>query len=383
LRPFVTSVKTLAIIYQHFYPDFSAGGPVTSIGNLAEAMTSQMQVRVIASNTVYSTGLPMEGITSDAWTTWNNIPVWYASSRHSMKTAIDGLPEDTLIWLNGIFLPTWFLVPLRLARQKNFKVIISPRGMLQRGALKGGNLKKRAFLWLLNAFWLKGSEHWHATDEEEARDVQQWIRRRGGVTVIPNLPRPAVDKPAPLAKVPGQLRLVYYSLISRKKNLAFLLDLLREPSLSAVTLDIAGPVKDPLYWEECKSQIQALADPSKVKYLGELDPSGLSAFLSTYHLFVLPTEGENFGHAIMEALACGRPVCISNRTPWKDVEAAGAGFALELDRNTWLRTIVSISQWDQDAFDRSTTDALNYFAANINRHNLVQAYCELLEVKRS
>ena len=35
--------------------------------------------------------------------------------------------------------------------------------------------------------------------------------------------------------------------------------------------------------------------------------------------FLLPTGGENFGHAIFEALSCGVPALISDRTPWRDL----------------------------------------------------------------
>ena len=38
-------------------------------------------------------------------------------------------------------------------------------------------------------------------------------------------------------------------------------------------------------------------------------------------LFLLPTGGENFGHAIFEALACGVPALISDQTPWRGLAA--------------------------------------------------------------
>ena len=46
-------------------------------------------------------------------------------------------------------------------------------------------------------------------------------------------------------------------------------------------------------------------------------------------VFLLPTGGENFGHAIFEALSCGVPVLISDQTPWRGLEAIARrlGFA--------------------------------------------------------
>ena len=47
-------------------------------------------------------------------------------------------------------------------------------------------------------------------------------------------------------------------------------------------------------------------------------------------LFLLPTRGENFGHAIFDALEVGLPVLISDQTPWRELEQIGAGWSLSL-----------------------------------------------------
>jgi glycosyltransferase involved in cell wall biosynthesis len=54
------------------------------------------------------------------------------------------------------------------------------------------------------------------------------------------------------------------------------------------------------------------------------------ATLAGYDLFLLPTRGENFGHAIFDALEVGLPVLLSDQTPWRDLERIGAGWSLPL-----------------------------------------------------
>ena len=53
--------------------------------------------------------------------------------------------------------------------------------------------------------------------------------------------------------------------------------------------------------------------------------------LSGHDLFFLPTLGENYGHAVHEALAAGVPPLISDQTPWRDLDEKGVGFVRELD----------------------------------------------------
>ncbi len=42
-------------------------------------------------------------------------------------------------------------------------------------------------------------------------------------------------------------------------------------------------------------------------------------------------QGENFGHVIIEALAAGKPVLISDQTPWRGLENHKAGWDIPLN----------------------------------------------------
>jgi glycosyltransferase involved in cell wall biosynthesis len=99
-----------------------------------------------------------------------------------------------------------------------------------------------------------------------------------------------------------------------------------------LAFDIYGPISEPEYWRECERIIGTLPGHIAVSYRGEIPNRAVPATLARYDLFFLPTLGENFGHAIFEALANGVPALISDATPWRELEARDAGWSLPLDQ---------------------------------------------------
>lgn len=371
--------RDIVFVYDHFYPDYSAGGPVTSLANLARLLETSCNVKILTSASYYNTGATFEGIAFNQWTKQNNIEVWYAETSGSIIQAIDTLAPGSLVYLNGLFSTKFFLPVLRHARRRKLDVVVTPRGMLQQGALRNKALKKSIYLFFLKLTGNLKNVRWHATDEEERNDIRKHFGKDLEVDVIPNVPRLPLHVSIPLRKDAGKLKLVCFSLISRKKNIKFLADLLVASNIPGITLDIVGPVKDNDYWAECMDTL--LRSNGVVNYLGDVDPAQVNAVLSRYHLFVLPTHGENFGHAIMEAMSSFRPVLISEHTPWKDIEPFHGGFALPLVTSQWEEKLKVVRNWSQEEFDKACVGAMDYFRNKINMSGLRSMYLSLFRVQ--
>jgi glycosyltransferase involved in cell wall biosynthesis len=151
------------------------------------------------------------------------------------------------------------------------------------------------------------------------------------------------------------------SRVSQKKNLHFALDLLGSVQ-GDIELDIYGPIENRAYWEQCQEGIRRLPDRVRAHYKGPVSSDRVVQIFSQYHFQLFPTLGENFGYVILEALAGGCPVLISDKTPWKDLSKQGAGWDIPLNaRRLWLDAIQTCTEMDQATYELFSRRSRTYF----------------------
>ena len=219
---------------------------------------------------------------------------------------------------------------------------------------------------------------WHATSQEEEEDILKHFGGENVVITAMNIPKPPVKNIVCVQKVPGTLRLVYLSLITEKKNLLFLLKLIKETE--NISLDIYGPVKDKMYWDECKKIIKEI--PEKVKYSGTLLPVHVQQKFSEYNASILLTKGENFGHALYESLSVGTPVITSNFTPWNNLESLFAGWNFDIsDFDKSVKQLNNIKHLDEAAFSKFCIGSYNLASEYFSRSNDISNYKKLFSTQ--
>jgi glycosyltransferase involved in cell wall biosynthesis len=79
-----------------------------------------------------------------------------------------------------------------------------------------------------------------------------------------------------------------------------------------VALILAGS-GDPAYEAKLRAQVQALGIEQDVVFTGFVEGEAKKALLADSDLFVLPSYSENFGVVVVEAMAGGLPVIISDQ----------------------------------------------------------------------
>lgn len=116
-----------------------------------------------------------------------------------------------------------------------------------------------------------------------------------------------------------------------------------------ITLTICGNIEDENYKKQCEVLIE---DNMVVHWEGGIAHEEIVNILQENHFLILPTFGENFGHAIFESFAAGRPVIISDQTPWQNLEKQRIGWDIALDnQQKWIAAIEDAINMEQQEFD--------------------------------
>ncbi|MFN0082399.1 MAG: glycosyltransferase [Ferruginibacter sp.] len=354
-----------------FVPAFRAGGPIQSIANLVANYTEGVEYFIFCGNTDLS-GEALQGITTGEWTTYNDCTkVWYAGKENLSNRIceqVENVMPDVL-FIIGLFNWHYNIVPMLFCNAST--KIISVRGMLHPGALSQKKWKKHFFLQMLNA---RGTQKYifHATDKTEAEYIQQQFGKDCRVSVAGNFSKKMEVLPAP-PKTAGKLQLTTIALISPMKNHLLVLQALQNCT-AFINYDLYGPVKDEAYWQQCLLAIEAMPANIKVQYLGELLPSSVAPALSQQHVFIMPSKSENFGHAIAEALAAGKPVITSHNTPWNDLCNQMAGENVDLSVAEITNAINIFAAQNQDVYNSFSAAARQYAAAHLNTDKKMAAY---------
>jgi glycosyltransferase involved in cell wall biosynthesis len=130
----------------------------------------------------------------------------------------------------------------------------------------------------------------------------------------------------------GKVLILFLGRFHQKKGLELLIDAIARPkSRGDAHLVLAGS-GDPDYVTQISQMVRGAGLSRCTTITGQLSEEDKLAALADADLFVLPSFGENFGLAVVEAMACGVPVLISDKVGiWPEIAEAEAGMVTPCD----------------------------------------------------
>ena len=345
------------IVAPFFPPAVVAGGSIRSLEGLVDQLHNGFTFYVLALDHDANKTSTLRGVVSGRWTEQPNASIRFEPDRRFTFMNYRRWIAETkpsVIYLNTFFSPRFSVLPLIAAllfKSARPTVVLAPRGQLMREALTLNSAKKKVYLAVYRLLGLPRRATWNATSIEEADDLRTLFGSHISIALASEI-RTRVDG-AELRlpeKRAGHLRVIFLSRISPKKNLTFALERLAHVD-GEIQFTIAGPEEDSEYAAECRALVQSLPASITVEFIGPVEHDEVAETIAAHHLFFLPSLAENYGHAIVEALSCARPVLIGSRTPWHELERRGLGHDLPLvDPRAFERALQSACDQDQEAF---------------------------------
>lgn len=343
--------------------DPSSGGPCQGIRNSIPEMSKLgVENEVVSLDDLSAPFLSKDKFPIHALGPANN--PWAYSSK-LVPWLLENFPRFDVVILHGLWLYTGVAVRkaveeysnqvLHGSREKIPKLYVMPHGMLDPYFQRARGRKLKAirnwFYWkLIEKKLISTADGILFTCEAElqlAKETFYPYRPKREINIGYGISEPPPYLPAMkeafIERCPdlrGRPYLLFLSRIHEKKGVDLLLKAYKEvfggkkgDQRTGDTKDVnpvlivAGPGMDTSFGKEIRQIATSETETeTDVFFPGMLTGDAKWGAFYGCEAFVLPSHQENFGIAVVEALACGKPVLISNQVNiWREIEIEGAG----------------------------------------------------------
>jgi len=302
----------ILFIVPYYKPAYIYGGPIVVIARLAETLVAMGHLVTVYTSTANGENdLPVvpgeptlvDGVTVYYFTrvTGDNTNASPALWQQLNRTAKSFDVVHIHSWWNFLVLgAAW------VCRRHNIIPIVSPHGMLSDYILTANNaFKKKVIHKMLGKRLLTNSVVHVSTPmewEESQKIVPGW---RGRIIAnLVNLPSEPHER-----RDSDVFTIGFLSRVDPKKGLDILLNALKNVA-SPCKLLIAGAGSEE-YTDELKKLATSIGVADKIEWVGWKNGEAKFEFFAKLDLFALTSHSENFAIVVIEALATGTPVMIS------------------------------------------------------------------------
>ncbi len=313
----------------------SQGGPSTCTCDLLEGLYDiGVQADLLSSKPVVTKKSNKE-VVLGADRPWMKLVACDYLTPLALSKNVDEFLQETeyeLYHANTLWLYTTHAT-CRYARKMGKPYVLSTHGMLYPTALKVSSWKKK----LMGALWyhkdIMSATCIHATCKQEMEYVRAY-GYKGPIAVIPN---PVVfphgvslkirDKTLKF-RIQGKKQIGFLGRlhpIKKVENIIYAMALLNEEESKLLSFQVMGKF-DESYEAFLRAEVKRLNLEDSVTFVGFVSGQEKYERLSQLSALMVPSEQENFGMIVPEALICGTPVYASLGTPWSELNEHRCGW---------------------------------------------------------
>ncbi len=303
-----------------YFPAIRYGGPIYSVHGLAKA--SAAAGHCVDVYTTNADGVGALDVPADRWVDVDGVRVRYFPRAWPLrlfrapamaKAAKAQLADYDVVHIHAVFLWPIFTMA-RACHKADVPYILSPRGMLVKALFRArSGFVKRLWIALFDRKTVELASALHLTAQSEADEIAAFDFALPRVAIIPNGVDTLQPSRAGQVKSDGAPFLLSLGRINWKKNLPVLIAALAQCNQPSLRLVIAGNDED----GDLAAVRDAIADNRIAHRVTIIDRSidGVekAALFSTCAAFILPSLGENFGNVVVEAMAHGAPIIVTDK----------------------------------------------------------------------
>ncbi|MBT9312824.1 hormogonium polysaccharide biosynthesis glycosyltransferase HpsP [Leptothoe kymatousa] len=253
--------------------------------------------------------------------------------------------------IHALFSPVTSLAAT-VARRQQLPYILRPLGTLDPADLAKKKQFKQLYAALLEGPNIQGATALHFTSDQEAKVSERFGAQTRDIVlplgvVLPNFSCSEAEAKRAIRQryhIPDGVPIVLFmSRIDPKKGLDLLLPALEALHQSGQQFQFVlcgGNPQDQGYVDAIGEQIGKSALKHCTTVTGFVTGELKGQILQAADVFVLPSYYENFGIAVAEAMAAGKPVVISDQVHiWRDIQSSESGWVVPCDRTMLTQSL--------------------------------------------